>query len=148
RQVPAQGVAVHRRCLGRVAPAEQGEEGVVVQAADGGALQFEQGVLDGVDVHRVDLPGAGEEVVEGVAAGAGDDQDAVVGGEVEGGPVQGRVLPARVVDEVAAVDRLEDPVVEALAGGKRGHLHGGFPGSVWGERSGPGSALAGGPGQG
>jgi hypothetical protein len=117
RQFGPDRVEVHLAGVRRAALAEEGEKGVVIEGPTGGGLQFQEGVLDGVHVHGVDLAAAGQQVVQGVAAGAGDDQEAVVGPEIEGLAVQGRVFPAGVVNEVVAVDRPEDARVELFLGG-------------------------------
>src|SRR5262249_41097999 len=97
---------------------EQVEERLVVEAAQGRDLELHERVLNGIDVNRVDLARSRKEVVERVAAGAGDDSHAVVRAEVECLAVECRVFPAGVVDQVPAVYRLEDARTEPLAGGR------------------------------
>src|SRR5262249_35035873 len=121
RQLVAQRVGVHLPGAGRAALAEQLEERVVVQTQNGGALQFKKRVLDGVDVNGVDLAAAGQQVVQGVAAGAGDDDQPVALTQLQGDPVQGGVFPAGVVDQVVPMYRLEDARVDFLP--RRGLLH-------------------------
>lgn len=57
-----------------------------------------------VDVDGMELRGAIEQLVEGVAAGAGDHDHAAVGFESEQLAIKARILPARVVDQLSAVD--------------------------------------------
>lgn len=97
-----------------IAVAEEGEEVVEIQAADGRQFQFEQGVLAWVGIHGVDAPGPGQGVIEDVAAGAGDDQHGVVRGEIEGLAIHRRIFPAGVVDQGAGVDGVEDALVDAV----------------------------------
>jgi hypothetical protein len=75
-------------------------------------------VLARVDVHGEDAR-ADERVVEGVAAGARDDEDAVVGSEPQGLPVHRGVFPALVVDDVPAVDGLEEAAAEPRGRARR-----------------------------
>ena len=108
RQVWPESIVVHASGVGGTAPTEQGEEGLVIQVADPGHLEFQQGVLDRVDVHGMDFPRSGQEVIEGIAAGAGDDQETIVRTQLESHSVQGWIFPAGVVNEVTAVNRRED----------------------------------------
>ena len=59
--------------------------------------------------------GAAKRVVQHVAAGAGDDQHAIIGAEVEGLAVNRRIFPAGVVDERSGVDRIEQFLVKSLS---------------------------------
>ncbi len=63
-----------------------------------------------VDVDGVNLGGAVEEVVEGVAAGAGDHDDAAIRLEGEEFAVDAGIFPAGVVDQLAAVDVVDGRV--------------------------------------
>jgi hypothetical protein len=90
------------------AAAEQVEEGLEIESADARPLELEQVVLAGVDVHGQDVR-AGERVVEGVAARAGDDEHPVGGLQAQRLVVHRRVLPALVVDQVLPVHGVEQP---------------------------------------
>jgi hypothetical protein len=107
----------------RATPAEQLEERAEVEGADARPLQLEEVVLPGVDVDRDD-PGPRERVVEGVAARARDHEHAVLRPKRQGLVVDGRVLPALVVDEVLAVNRVEQQAGQASGGGERRGEHG------------------------
>ena len=61
---------------------------------------------------------AGQRVVEHVAAGAGDDQHAIVRRQVQRRSVDGRILPAGVVDKRAAIDRIEQLLVDPVENGR------------------------------
>src|SRR5690606_10207191 len=67
---------------------------------------------DGVDPLRLV-----EGVVESVAAGRGDHQQAVAGPQLEGHPVEAGILPAGVVNQVLAVAEFK----KSLANGGRKH---------------------------
>ncbi len=96
------------------AAAEQREKVVESELADRGELQVEERGLAGVGVHCVDRAGAGQGIVEDVAAGARDDQHRVVRTEAEGLAIHCRVLPAGVVDQRSRVDRVENLLVEPV----------------------------------
>jgi hypothetical protein len=70
--------------------------------------------LAGIDVDRMNLGRAVEQVVEGVAAGAGDHHHPAVGAQPEQLPVDVWILPARVVDELTIVDVVKNGVVRGL----------------------------------
>ncbi len=96
------------------AVAEQQEKIVEVQTADAGELELEQRGLARIGVHRVNSRRALQRIVEGVAAGAGDDEHRILRGQLQRLPVYGRVFPAGVVDERAGVDRVEQRLVEMI----------------------------------
>ena len=65
------------------AVAEHGKEIFVLEIADAGQLQFQQGVLPRIHVDGHDLLGAGQGVIQGIAAGGGDHQHRVIGREFQ-----------------------------------------------------------------
>ena len=77
-----------------------------------GLLEFQQGVLPGVDVDRVNPAGTVQRVVEGIAARRRDHDDRVVRPEAERRAIEARVFPTGVVDEVVAVNPGETPLAE------------------------------------
>ncbi len=70
-------------------------------------LELKQVVLARVGIDRNDAR-TRECVVEGVAASAGNDENAVQWSEPESRAVDRRILPALVVDKVVAVDQVEE----------------------------------------
>ena len=78
-------------CSGRRPLSEQLVEALVIERADGAELQLQQERLARVGVDGHDL-GTGERVVQGIAAGAGDDQNAVAGHEIERGAIDRGIL--------------------------------------------------------
>src|ERR1700722_11972233 len=82
RQVEPKRVVVGFLGGGAAALAEELEKGGVIQTANAGRFQFQKGVLDRVHIYGVDFACPGDQVIEGVAAGAGDDQDTVFGLEL------------------------------------------------------------------
>ena len=76
--------------------------------ADAGQFQVQKGVLPRIHIDGHDLFRAGQGVVQGIAAGGGNDQDRIVGHEVQCLLIQPRIFPAGVVDQVVAMNQLED----------------------------------------
>jgi hypothetical protein len=97
--------------------AEHGKVVFIAQAADTGQLELQKRVLPRVEIHGNHAFGPREGIVQGVAARRGDDQDRVVGPEFEGDPVQARVLPAGVVDEVVLMHELKHAAAHPFADG-------------------------------
>ena len=75
--------------------------------------------MAGIDVHGMDFSRFIQQVIQGVAAGAGDHNQSAIGLEVEHLPIQARVFPARVIDKVRAMHALEDSIVERVGRGGR-----------------------------
>jgi len=94
--------------------AEAVEDGREVRMAQQRHLQLKERILPGIDVDAADLPGAIEQVVEGIAPGAGDHHHPAVAVQGHRLAVQPRILPAGIVDQVARVDAPEHPVVRPL----------------------------------
>jgi hypothetical protein len=90
------------------APPKKLEEGLVIELADRHLLEFEEGILSRVDVDRIDSLWLVEGVVERVAAGRGDHQQAVARAELKRHPVEAGILPAGVVDQVLTVAELKN----------------------------------------
>jgi len=103
-----------------VAPAEDREEIVKLQAPDTRELELQQGVLARVGIHRMNAPGSGQGIVEDIAPGAGDDQHGVVAVDVQRQAVHCRVFPAGVVDQRPRVDGIEQSLVETVRKGMGG----------------------------
>ncbi len=78
---------------------EDREERIEVEVPDARELELEERRLARIRVHGVDAARTDQGVVEDVAAGAGDGEHRVGGRELECAPVDGRILPAGVVDE-------------------------------------------------
>ena len=114
RQSGAQNVAVQLLESRMAAQTEEQEEIFEVQRADAGELELQQRGLARIGIHRMHHRRALQRVVEGVAPRAGDDQDAVPWGKLQGLPVYRRILPAGVVDQGAGVDRVEHLLVEVI----------------------------------
>ena len=91
----------------------------VLQRLDAGELQFEQRVLAGIHVHGVDMTRPRQRIIQRVAAGRGDHQHVVVRLQAQRHTIEARVLPARVVDQVMAVDQVEDVPAEPFPDGHR-----------------------------
>jgi hypothetical protein len=108
--------------VGRAATAEQLEESLQVERADARSLELQQVVLARVDVDRQHVR-ALQGVVEHVAARAGDRQHALARRQAQRLAVQRRVLPALVVDELAAVDGAEQAARESGGRGEAGDAH-------------------------
>jgi hypothetical protein len=115
RQLGAQRVPMEFLEAGVYAAAEQREEIRVREVADPGQFEFQQGGLPRIGVHRVNAPRRQQGIVEHIATGAGDDQHGVVTTQVERAAVDGRVLPASVVDQRARIHRIEDPLIDTIS---------------------------------
>jgi hypothetical protein len=89
-------------------------------------LELQQRVLPVVHVHRMNLRRIIEQIIERVAAGAGDHHHAAVAVQFHQLPVEPRILPRCVVDEVGVVNMAEDHVMgrfqEAHRPGARGFV--------------------------
>ena len=85
-----------------------------VPAGDEGHLQLQQRVLAEVHINGMDLRGIIEEVVERIAAGAGDHDDLAAGIEAEHLAIETGIFPSAVVDQVGAVDVLEGDVMRGF----------------------------------
>jgi hypothetical protein len=83
REVAAQRREVQSLEAGMSASTKQGEEILVVEMADTRDLQFQQSGLPRVGIDRMDASGCLQGIVQGVAAGAGDDQESVIAGQLE-----------------------------------------------------------------
>ena len=105
RQPMAYRVVVHLPGAQCPTDAEQLPEFRMLQPTDGGRLEFEQSSLTRVAVDRLDRAGSREQIIESVAAAAGDDEDAIGRAEFKRLAVESRVFPASVVDEVALLKR-------------------------------------------
>ena len=94
--------------------AEQCEQIVVIERRQGGELEVEQCVLARIEIDAVDLGRIVEQIVERVAAGAGDHRDTTAGADTEQGAVGARVLPTGVVDQPRTMHVAEPGVVDAM----------------------------------
>jgi len=91
-----------------------------VAAGNEGHFEFQQGVLAEIHVDGMNLGGIIEQVIQRIAACAGDHDDFRGGIESEHLAIEPRVLPGTVVDEIGAMDVLEDDVVGGLEDGACG----------------------------
>jgi hypothetical protein len=103
-------IAVQFREGGVTAVAEEAEECLERETADAGDLEFEEGVLSEVEIDGVNLVGRIEDVVEGVATGRGNEDDAAFRVQAHDLAIDPWILPAGVIDEVVSVDVGEQPV--------------------------------------
>ena len=87
------------------------EQVTEVTAPDQRELELEHGVLAVVDVDRMDLGRPIEQVVERVATGAGDHDDAALSVESHEFAIDARIFPAGVVDQLPAMDVVKDQVM-------------------------------------
>ena len=122
RQFGAQVLEVKTFEARVVTLAEDAEEVLERQRADRRELELEQRVLARICIDALDPIRAAQRVVEGIAAGTRDDQHDIVGTELQGLPVNRRIFPAGVVDEVARPDRIEQAAIETVAKAVPGSL--------------------------
>ncbi|MCK7480109.1 MAG: hypothetical protein M0C28_24665 [Candidatus Moduliflexus flocculans] len=71
--------------------------------------------MAGIDVHRANFRRRVQQIVQRVAAGAGEHHHPAVPIQPQQLPVDARVLPAHVVDQIALVNRLEQEIVGVIA---------------------------------
>lgn len=90
---------------------EHREKVPVLKCPESSQLEFEQCSLVRIQIDTIDAFGAAEEVIQRVAAGAGDHNDPVAGCDLQSPLVNNRVFPALVVDEVASVNLVEKPLL-------------------------------------
>ena len=90
--------------LGEATVAKHAEKVVELEFFDGCNLEVEEGVLAGIHVHGVDFCRAEKGVVQGVASGAGNHEDGILGSDFQGHAVKPGIFPAAVVHEVVTVD--------------------------------------------
>ena len=90
------------------------EEIVVFKFPNGRDLEVQQGILPRVHIHRVDVIGCGQRVIQRIAPGRRDDQDVVFRAILQGHSVQAGVFPACVVNQIVPVNRVEDPLAEPV----------------------------------
>ena len=122
RQLGAQHIAIDLIEVGMATQPEQREEVAVFEATYAGELQFQQCGLTRIGVHRIDATRAEQGVVQHIAAGAGDDQQPILGSQCQRLPVNRRVFPASVVNQRPRIHRIENLLIDAI--GKcqlRGH---------------------------
>ena len=94
--------------------AKEAKQFCVVTVFDDGELQFQQGVLPGIHVHRMDLLGFVEQIVQCVAPCAGNHHHTAVGAQLQHLAIETRILPTGVVDERTRVDLPKENVVCAI----------------------------------
>src|SRR5882757_1045322 len=70
--------------------------------------------LTGIDVNGMDFRRAIEQVVEGIATGARDHDDTAVGTQLKQLAVDPRILPARVVNKLSAMDVVKYEIMRRL----------------------------------
>lgn len=116
---------VERAETGVTALTEDGEEILVIEGTYAGELELVEGDLARVEIDGMDARRPGQRVVEHVATGTGDDQQLVVGADIEHLAIDGRVFPAGVVDQGVRMQCVEEAVVEGVCARSRGH-RGGF----------------------
>jgi hypothetical protein len=60
------------------------------------------------------MPGSGQGVVDGIATGGCDHDDAVFGGELQGDTIEPGVFPTLVVDDVSSVDEVKPGLAQSF----------------------------------
>jgi hypothetical protein len=89
--------------------AEHLEKLVVPKSFNGSQFQFQERRLVRIDIDAVDRGGVVNQIVERIAAGAGDHHDTIVRADIQNRVIQGRIFPTLVVDEITGVDLIEKP---------------------------------------
>jgi hypothetical protein len=95
-----------------MASTEHIEELIVLQFAYRSGLEFQQGVLAGVHIYGIDMTCACQKVVKGIATCGADDQQTILGAEVQRLAIEPGIFPASVVDEVVAMDKLKNTTTD------------------------------------
>ncbi len=91
---------------------EKLKEIVVAQLLDAGPFKFKQRVLSKVHIDSMHTPRTGQQVIKCVAARGGNYHHRVLRRQLQRNTIQGRILPARVVNQVAAMHELEALVAQ------------------------------------
>jgi hypothetical protein len=86
-----------------------------IAAFDQRQLELQQRVLAGIDVHCVNFRRRVQQIIQGIAAGAGQHHHPAVPVQTQQLPVNARVFPAHVVDQITLVNRLEQQIVGVIA---------------------------------
>ncbi len=92
----------HRFQIAEIAPGNQRQ------------LELQQRILAGIDIHRMNLRRGVQQIIQRIAASAGQYDHRAVRIQTEQLPVYARVFPAHVVDQIALVDCLEQQIVGAM----------------------------------
>jgi hypothetical protein len=109
---PHRPVQITKRLVRTVS--EHAEQIVEVAALDQRQLEPQQRVLTGIDIHRVNLRRIVQQIVQGVAPGAGEHHHPAVPVQFQDLSVDAGVFPTDVVNQAAVMNRLEHQIVGAV----------------------------------
>ena len=87
----------------------------VLERSYGRQLEFEKSGLVGIQIDAVDSLRAVQQVVQRIAAGAGDHDDPIFLADIQSPLINNGVFPALVVDEVSPVNLVEQPLVHSAS---------------------------------
>lgn len=78
--------------------------------ADSRQLEFEKGGLVGIAVDAIDGCGLAQQIIQGVATGAGDGRNSITRTNRKRDAVHIGIFPTLVVDQISFVNLIEQPL--------------------------------------